>query len=221
MKIHTQLQAPGPAKSSNSGLARSDSSGGRKAVADGPTPAPAPGPAPGPAAPPATPSLSLSGDSYTDSGNVSNKLIKFNVTVPSSLTAADYCLVNKLQGHMKKADGTFHNVRMYGSVVPFNFASEQVDSVDADPIYWSDASQRRNYTAESGGFSATDDPGPPGHSFAKGDEAKVKFHIGLYRTADVPTTTTGTLAAAPISELPWQYSVLADATTGALSHPVL
>lgn len=215
------LQAPRP--SASQGLATSDSSGGQRARADAPSPAPAPAPAPGPgpAAAPASPTLSLSGDSYTDSGNVSNKLIKFNVAVPAGLTAADYCLVNKLQGHIKKADGTFYNVRMYGSVVPFNFASEQVDSVDPDPIYWSDASQRRNYTPEAGGFSATDDPGPPGHSFAKGDEAKVKFHIGLYRTADVPTTTTGTLAAAAIAELPWQYSVVADATTGALSHPVL
>jgi hypothetical protein len=49
----------------------------------------------------------------------------------------------------------------------------------------------------------------------------VRFHIGLYRLADVPTTTTGSLSASAIQELPWQYSVKADATSGALSHPAL
>jgi len=187
-----------------------------------PSPAPT-APTPSPAAPsaPATPTLSLGNNSYVDSGNTSHKTIQFKVAVPGGLSAADFALVNKLQGSMKKADGTFHKVQMYGSTVDFNFASEQVDSVDPDPIYWSSATARWNYTTVPGGFQATDDPGPPGYSFAKGDVAAVKFKIGLYRLAGVPTTTTGSISATPLSELPWQYSVVANATTGALSHPTL
>jgi hypothetical protein len=197
------------AQSGSNDVARSDSAGG-PARGDG-----------GGSAPAATPSLSLSNDLYADSGTTSHKNIRFNVTVPSGLTATDYCLVNKLQGSMRKADGSYHRVRMYGSLVDFNFGSEQVDSVDADPVYWSSDTGRWNYTTAASGFSATDDPGPPGHAFAKGDVAAVKFKIGLYTLAGVPTTTTGSLSASPIQELPWQYSVAADSTTGTLSHPTL
>ena len=168
----------------------------------------------------ATPTLSLSNDNYSDSGNTSVKTIGFDVAVPAGLTATDYCLVNKLQGSMKKADGSFQKVMMYGSAVDFNFASEQVDSVDPDPVYWSDSSARWRYNVVSGGFKATDGPGPPGKAFAAGDVAAVKFHIGLYKLADVPTTTTGSISTSPIQELAWQYSVSSDAA-GTLTHPAL
>lgn len=209
----------GPERTSTSSVRPPVANSGGARAQGSPPAAPSPAPAPAPAAP-ATPTLSLANNTYTDSGNTSHKVIKFNVAVPSGLTAGDYALVNKLQGHMKKADGTFHKVQMYGSLVDFNFATEQVDSVDADPVYWSNSSGRWNYTTASGGFFATDDPGPPGYTFAPGDEAAVKFKIGLYRLASVPTTTTGTLSASSIQELPWQYSVKADAA-GALSHPAL
>jgi hypothetical protein len=186
--------------------------------APGPPPVPAAAPKPAPATPP---SLSLENDSYTDSGKTSHKNIKFKVKVPSSLTATDYALVNKLQGSSKKADGTPHKVTMYGSTVDYDFPKEQVDSLDADPVYWSDASARWNYTTESDGFSATDDPGPPGYKFEPGDVTAVKFKIGLYKLSDLPTTTSGSIAATPVEEKPWQYSVTADAKTGALSHPAL
>jgi hypothetical protein len=110
---------------------------------------------------------------------------------------------------------------MYGSLVDANFAATQVDSVDPDPVYWSDSTARWNYTSTRDGFQATDDPGPPGYTFSKGDETKFKFKIGLYLLSDLPLTTTGALAATPIEEKDWQYSVAADATTGALSHPAL
>lgn len=221
---NVRVEAPSRAPSSvrpqiaHTGEARAQ--GATPATAQSPAPAPAPAPTPAAPAAPATPTLSLSGNSYTDSGNTSHKVIKFNVAVPSGLTATDYALVNKVQGHMKKADGTFHKATLYGSVVDINFPTERVDSVDADPVYWSNSSGRWNYTTVSGGFNATDDPGPPGYAFSPGDEAALKFKIGLYRLADVPTTTTGTISATPIQELPWQYSVKAD-SAGALSHPAL
>lgn len=221
VRVHTDRPPASP--SPRPQIAQSDGAraqDGRPAVAQPPPPVPTPTPAPAAPAAPATPSLALENDTYTDSGNTSHKVIKFNVTVPSGLTARDYALVNKLKGHMKKADGTYWKVQMYGSLVDFNFTSEQVDSVDADPVYWSNSSGRWNYVTTSTGFYATDDPGPPGHAFSPGDEAAVKFKIGLYRLADVPTTTTGTISATPLQELPWQYSVKA-AADGTLSHPAL
>lgn len=209
--------SPSPAE-----LAQSDRAAGQGPTPTPPAPTPTPAP-PAPAAPTpaAKPSLSLANDTYSDAGNTSHKNIRFNVGVPAGLTAGDYCLVNKLQGSLKKADGTYHKVQMYGSTVDFNFATEQVDSVDPDPVYWSNSSARWNYTTTTGGFYATDDPGPPSYAFNKGDVAAVKFKIGLYKLADVPATTTGTISAVPIEEKPWQYSVKADATSGALSHPAL
>jgi hypothetical protein len=177
----------------------------------------------GPAAPaaPAVPTLTVADPSYTDSGSTSTKTVVFNVAVPSGLTATDYALVNKLQGSLRKADGSFYSVRMYGSVVPFNFTTEQVDSVDADPVYASTATSRWNYSTTAGGFSSNDTPGRVNGVYSPGDVAAVRFKIGLYRMADLPATTTGTIAANPLSEVPWQFSVVCDATTGAISHPAL
>jgi hypothetical protein len=198
------------------------------------TPAPAPGaqpripPPPTPAAPkpaapkpaPAVPSLSLSNDAYVDAGNKSEKTIGFDVTVPSGLVATDYCLVNKLQGFAKEPSGSFSKAVMYGSTVDANFSTEQVDSVDVDPVYWSNSSARWNYTSTSGGFRATDSPGTSDHSYEAGRIIAFKFKIGLYKLADVPTTTSGTISSTPITELPWQYSVSCDAA-GKISHPTL
>lgn len=184
------------------------------------TPAPAPGVTPPSPPPPSPPTLSLSGDTYTDSGSKSQKDITFNVKVPSSLKAEDYCLVNKVMGFIKKADGTFAKAILYGTATEVNFATEQVDSVDADPVYWSTSSARRNYIATGDGFKATDSPGPHDHTYHAKEETALKFHIGVYKLADVPTTTTGTIATTPIQELPWQYSVKVDAA-GAITHPAL
>jgi hypothetical protein len=105
---------------------------------------------------------------------------------------------------------------MYGSLVDFNFPSWQVDSVDPDPVYWSDASGRWNYNVTADGFNATDDPGPALTS-EHGAVYAVNFAIGLYKLSDLPTATTGTISATPIDEKPWQYSVVVDAA-GAFSH---
>jgi hypothetical protein len=176
-----------------------------------------------PAAPAATarPSLALSNDRYNDSGNTCEKFIHFDVTVPAGLRATDYCLVNKVQGFRRMPDGNYDRVMSYGSVVDNNFPTEQVDSVDADPVYWSHPVRGRwNYTVTSNGFMATDNPGPNDHVFAPGYVAAQRFRIGLYELASVPTTTTGTISTTPIQELPWQFSVVADAA-GVITHPTL
>jgi hypothetical protein len=165
------------------------------------------------------PTLSLSNDRYSDSGNTSQKQIHFDVTVPSGLQATDYCLVNKVQGTWTNPDGTYSQATLYGGTRDINFPSEVIDSVDADPVYWSDPTTGRwNYRTTPTGFMATDSPG--GHPFAPGEVAAVRFHIGLYTLASVQTTTSGTISATPIQELPWQFSVRSSAA-GVITHPTL
>jgi len=166
----------------------------------------------------AKPSLSLSGDTYTDSATDSRKNIQFDVAVPWILPNWAYVLVNWIKGSMKDGTGKPFKVTMYGSSVDADFASWQVDSVDADPVYWSDSTGRWNYTTTPTGFFATDSPGPA-LSTELGAVYDLDFKIGLYRRFDVPDTTTGTISATPIEEKPWRYSVKVDPVTGAFTHP--
>src|SRR5206468_7396676 len=110
-----------------------------------------------------------------------------------------------------KPKGKAYKVKMYGSLVDFDFASWQVDSQDADPAYWSDSKGRWHYTVDAADkFHATDNPGPMGDADGTGAEAKVDFQTGVYKTADVPTTT-GTISATPLHSLqPWSYHVLIE-----------
>jgi hypothetical protein len=149
---HVRVRAATPVKMSDCppGMVRQADAG------DGGTPAPTPADA----GKKSQPTLALANDTYNDSETESHKKIKFDVTVPSDLTAKDYALVNHLKGFEKNGDGTFFKVKMYGNLVDFNFTSWQVDSVDEDPVYWSDSTARWNYTTTPGGFFATDDPGP-------------------------------------------------------------
>jgi hypothetical protein len=164
-------------------------------------------------------SMTVSGDSYNDTASESHKNIKFSVSVPTGHDVKHYGLVNWLKGSMKTGSGSYFKIKLYGSEVEANFSDYQVDSVDADPLYWSDASARWNYTAASGGFSATDDPGPALTS-EKGAVYALKFRMGLYKLADVPTTTSGTIAATAIQSVDWQYSVKVG-SDGKFSHPAL
>jgi hypothetical protein len=167
----------------------------------------------GPGAPdagvPAAPSASLSvtGDgSYVDTATESRKNVKFEATW-SGGSKEDYIIVNWLKGYMKKPDGTPFKVSMYGSLVDFNFAAWQVDSVDEDPAYWSSGGTRWRYNVDAvNKFSATDSPRPP--SFAMGTMARVDFKTAVYKSSDVPLKTSGSLAATPLSSFsPWTYYV--------------
>lgn len=164
-----------------------------------------------------SPSLALANDSYTDTATESRKNIRFNVTVPAGQADGDYALVNWVKGHMKTGAGNFFKVTMYGSEVDADFASFQVDSVDADPVYWSDSAGRWNYNTMPGGFFATDSPGPALTS-EHGAEYALNFKIGLYRLADVPTTTSGNISSTELQILPWEYSVKVS-SAGTFSHP--
>ena len=174
-----------------------------------PTPgAPAPAPAPAPAAPAPSATLGLTGNKYTDNATESRKNIKYNVTWTGG-AKEDYVLVQFLKGSIKQASGTPFKVQMYGSIVDFDFADWQVDSLDSDPVYASSGGTRWNYSVDAPDkFSSTDSPGPMKNSFGKGAEAKVDFKIAVYKSADVQKSTTGSISATPITSFePWDFNV--------------
>lgn len=168
----------------------------------------------------ATPTLAASKDDYSgDTATESHKKIRFDVTIPSGVTAGDYALVNKLKGSQKDGSGKAFKVTMYGKTVDFDFKDWQVDSLDEDPVYWSKDGTRWRYNSTPTGFFATDDPGPA-LSSETGAVYAVKFKMGLYKLADLPEKTTGSISATPLAEYDWQYSVIVD-KSGKFSHPAI
>lgn len=164
--------------------------------------------------------LSLSGDSYTDTATESHKVITFKVTVPKGLKREDYALVNWNKGFYKNADGTYKKAKDYGTVREVNFSTWQVDSVDKDPIYWSEAGKRWDYIkVGKRSFKATDDPGPA-KSSDPGAHYKLDFKLQVYRVSDLPATTTGGLGGAEskaIATVFWKYHVKVTAA-GKFTH---
>jgi hypothetical protein len=167
----------------------------------------------------AKPTLAASNDSYNDTASESHKKIRFDVTVPSGLTARDYALVNKVKGFFKDGAGKFFKVTMYEKTVDANYSDWMVDSVDKDPVYWSTAAARWNFTTTPTGFYATDNPGPA-LSTEKGAVYAEQYKMGLYKLSDLPAETTGTISATPLSEVPWQYSVVVG-SDGKFTHPAI
>jgi hypothetical protein len=152
----------------------------------------------------ATPSASISVNAPAMTDTESQKLVTFNATW-SGGAKEDYIIVQWLKGSVKKPDGTPFTVQMYGKDVDFNFADFQIDSMDEDPAYWSDGGVRWRYTVDAPNkFSATDKPGKA--TWEKGSKAHVDFKVAVYKSADVPNKTTGTIAATPLSTFaPWTY----------------
>ncbi len=151
-------------------------------------------------------SLSIGGDRYVDTATESRKNVSFNVTW-SGGKKEDYIIVNWVKGYMKNSKGKPFKAKLYGKLVDINFASWMVDSVDADPAYWSKGGVRWRYIVDGPHkFHATDSPGQLSTGDGVGAEAKLDFRTAVYRSADVPTTTTGSLSATPITPFrTWEY----------------
>ncbi len=164
--------------------------------------------------------LYFTGNSYNDGANTSQKLIQFNVSVPRGINLRDYALVQFVKGQVLRMPGPANpNARMYGVVVPLNFPNWQVDSVDTDPIYWSEPGIRWDYNTNGRTFSATDDVGRDNHVFNPGDSADLDFKIGVYRISDLPAATNGNIGGAqPIVMRRWSFSVRRD-MAGNITHP--
>jgi hypothetical protein len=165
-------------------------------------------------------SLSLSNNSYKDTASESRKNIKFNVKVPTGSSVGDYALVNWVKGYMKKGDGTYWKAKMYEKSVDANYTDYQVDSVDKDPVYWSDAASRWNFKkVGADGFYATDNPGPALNT-ETGAEYNLDFKIELYKLSDLPATTSGDIGTAKskvIASQNWDYKVKVS-DKGAFTH---
>ncbi len=174
-------------------------------------PPPPPPPPPPPIATPKGPSasLALTGNTYTDSATESDKTVKYTATW-SGGAKEDYIMVQWVKGYMKNPAGKPYKAKVYGKVAEINFADWVIDSTDEDPAYWSDATGRWTYTIEGPDkFSATDSPGPMYTSDGVGAESKLSYKMAVYKTADVPTKTTGTISATPLSSFqPWDYNVV-------------
>jgi hypothetical protein len=164
------------------------------------------------------PKLSLSGiDSYSDNG-ASHEKITYTVDVPTGANVKDYCLVQWTKGYAKKGDGKFFKSTDYGATRDWNYADWVIDSVDPDPIYWSNSASRWNYNVSGNQFAATDDPGPA-LSSEKGAIYAAQFKVAVYETAKVPLTTTGTISTTPVTAYEyWNYSVNVG-TDGKFTHP--
>jgi hypothetical protein len=154
-------------------------------------------------------SFSIAGDgSYADTATESRKTVTFNATW-SGGAKEDYIIVQWLKGYMKKPDGTAYKVTMYGSSVDFNFAAFQIDSLDEDPAYASKSGVRWRYSVDGPNkFSSTDSPGPMFDSDGAGAKARVDFKAAVYKSSDVPSKTSGSISATPLSSFAtWTYYV--------------
>lgn len=164
--------------------------------------------------------ISFSGNSYSDSATKSLKNIKFIVNVPKGLKREDYALVNWNKGYMKKGDGTYFKAKDYGIVRDANYPTYQVDSLDTDPVYWSEPGNRWMYNKEgSTRFTATDSPGQA-ESTEYGADYNLQFKLQVYRLADIPVSTSGTLGGAEskaIATVFWEYKTKVSAT-GKFTH---
>lgn len=177
------------------------------------TPAPA---APAQVQPTAQPTLTLSNNSFIDTGGTSRKPIQFDVTVPPGLNATDFAIVNKIKGQaVRNARGDAHYVTMDQILVPYYFTNWRVDSPDHDPIYASLGTSRWNYTPTSTGFTTSDDPGP-----ARSNEPNsfwdLCFKTELHRLSSVPPDYSAPLPA-PLDTKHWTYYVRVD-QAGRFSH---
>jgi hypothetical protein len=163
--------------------------------------------------------ISFSNNSYSDSATESHKNIQFNVTVPKGLKPEDYALVNWVKGYMKQGNGRYFRAELYGTEVDVNYASYRVDSVDPDPVYWSDGTRWNYDKSGKQHFSATDDPGPALNT-ETGADYNLNFKLQVYKLSDLPATTSGDLGGAEskaISTVFWNYKVKVSAT-GKFTH---
>lgn len=166
-------------------------------------------------------SFEKSDDSYVDTATDCRKKIKFTFAVNSVELASDEkkcVMVNWIQGTAKNKDGSFRKVKMFGSIIDYNFPTMRIDSLDADPVYWSNATARWNYKPEGNGFFATDSPGPT--TWVDGIDYDLKFKMCLHCIDDVATTSdaAGSGVKNPLKCIDWVFKAKFDAASGTFTH---
>jgi hypothetical protein len=166
-------------------------------------------------------SFEKSDDSYVDKPGDTRKNIKFTCGVDYTSDPKKCVMVNWIQGTAKNKDGTFRKVQMFDKIVDYNFPTMQIDSMDKDPIYWSDSSGRWNYQFTMGTgdvFFATDSPGPT--TWVDGIDYDLKFKMCLYCIDDVSTTSSaaGSGVKNPLKCIDWVFKAKYDAATDTFTH---
>lgn len=166
-------------------------------------------------------SFTSSGDSYVDTDSSSRKTIRFDVGVDYGSDAQKCALVNWVQGTARKKDGTFLQAMLFDKVEDINFPTMRIDSVDKDPVYWSNSSGRWNYKFMVGTgdqFYATDSPGPP--AWEDGMDFDLKFKMCAYCIDDVSTTSSaaGSGVKNPLQCIDWVFKAKFDAAAKKFTH---
>lgn len=161
-------------------------------------------------------------DKYIDKDGESHKRIKFKFKVKKGADPKKCVLVNWEKGFFKNGDGTYFRETQQGNAgTPINYPKWQVDTVDTDPIYWSQPGSRWNYVSEGDDtYSATDDPGPA-LSTEHGAEYAMQFRMCIYCIDDVPEKKTDhVITSKAIKCIDWEYSVKVG-KDGTFTHPKL
>lgn len=164
-------------------------------------------------------SFDASNDSYVDTDTDTRKNIKFTYKMKSGSDEKKCVMVNWIQGTAKNKDGTFRQVKMFEKTMDYNFPTMRIDSLDKDPVYWSDGSARWHYQpAGANSFYATDSPGPT--VWADGIDYDLKFKMCLHCIDDVSATSdeTGSGVKNPLKCIDWVFKAKYDAAAKKFTH---
>jgi hypothetical protein len=166
-------------------------------------------------------SFTASDDTYVDTDTDTRKNIKFTCGVEPGSDPRKCVMVNWIQGTAKNKDGTFRQVQMFDKTVDYNFPAMRIDSLDKDPVYWSNSSGRWNYRLTVGTgdeFFATDSPGP--QVWVDGIDYDLKFKMCAHCIDDVSATSdeSGSGVKNPLKSIDWVFKAKYDAATKKFTH---
>jgi len=164
-------------------------------------------------------SFKKSDDTYVDTETDCRKRVKFTFKVKAGSDPKKCVLVNWIQGTAKNKDGTFRKVKMFDTVMDYNFPTMRIDSLDTDPIYWSSSARRWNYRESAPDtYYATDSPGP--NTWVDGIDYDLKFQMAIHCIDDVSATSdeTGSGVKNPIQKIDWAFKARYDAATKKFTH---
>jgi hypothetical protein len=163
-------------------------------------------------------SFEKSNDSYVDKPGDTRKRIKFTFKTKAGADPKKCAMVHWIQGTAKNKDGTFRKVKMFDTIVDYNFPTMRVDYFRKDPMYWNTDAARWNYVAEGGGYYAEDSPGPT--TWVDGIDYDLKLKMCLYCIDDVQTTTdaAGSGVKNPIKCIDWVFKAKYDGATDKFTH---
>ncbi len=157
---------------------------------------------------------------HSDMWAGSTKRVEFRFSV-SKGNPKDFCLVNFGKGFVKHlSTGNYPLVRHLGGLVPMDFPDWDYDTVDSDPVYWSNAQSRWNYNKVPGQpktYSAIDAPNTPA-----GYQRSWEFKMCIFQTKDVPkdgrTMNAATLMNKAIQCIDWEAKVTHN-SSGVITYP--